>query len=372
VAGLTTGGMITEIRELARAAGGVETGKALTAQMNNYSKIIIYGAGNVGRNCAVFMQNKGFEIECFLDVKAECNSSFMNRPVYAPDDARLGMELRGSALVVLSLVMEEKGYTALEYRLREMGYSHFANAFYHLGLSREFYVIDEDEISDAFELMADEHSKDVFMSVFRAHALSDYKLPIQSPGMIEYVDVNVPFRHNYKFFVDCGAFTGDSLANLVTKHRVEHYLGFEPDPLNYKKLLKSAGKLRDRVERLTLFPLGVSDKNENLKFHATGGSGSRIDEYGEYIIQTVCLDNILIGHNELMIKMDVEGYEIAALYGSKRLITETAPDLAVCVYHNITDLWRIPLLIKEWMPEYRFYMRNHGIGTLGTVMYAAV
>jgi len=73
-----------------------------------------------------------------------------------------------------------------------------------------------------------------------------------------------------------------------------------------------------------------------------------------------------------MIKMDIEGAEINALKGAKHIIQYTMPDLAICVYHKISDLWRIPNMLKQWVPEYKFYMRNHKERTLETVLYATM
>ena len=41
------------------------------------------------------------------------------------------------------------------------------------------------------------------------------------------------------------------------------------------------------------------------------------------------------------------------------LIKENKPKLAICVYHLEEDLWEIPILIKQLVPEYKIYMRQH-------------
>ena len=93
---------------------------------------------------------------------------------------------------------------------------------------------------------------------------------------------------------------------------------------------------------------------------------------GRKIIQTVKLDDILKGYSDLVIKMDIEGAELNALYGARRIITETKPELLISVYHKISDLWRIPLLLKKWVPQYRFYLRSYASATIDTVLHAVV
>lgn len=53
--------------------------------------------------------------------------------------------------------------------------------------------------------------------------------------------------------------------------------------------------------------------------------------------------------------MDIDGAEYDALEGAKKTIIEYQPTLAVCVYHKRDDLINIPLLIKEYVPEYKLF-----------------
>ena len=48
-----------------------------------------------------------------------------------------------------------------------------------------------------------------------------------------------------------------------------------------------------------------------------------------------------------------------ALKGSEKTIKLYKPRLIVSLYHRTEDLIKLPLLIKELNPEYRFYLRHH-------------
>ena len=165
---------------------------------------------------------------------------------------------------------------------------------------------------------------------------------------------------------------GDTLEELVKHYKTENYFGFEPDTKNFEKLTETADRLKNNFGRAVLFPAGVGDKNEFLKFESSNNSVSKISQDGGEIIQVVRLDDVLKGYDNLMIKMDIEGAEIAALNGAKKIITETKPDLAISIYHKPSDLWKIPLLLKEWVPDYKFYMRNHSGFTVETVLYCHI
>lgn len=53
------------------------------------------------------------------------------------------------------------------------------------------------------------------------------------------------------------------------------------------------------------------------------------------------------------IKYDLEGAEIPAIKGAEKTLRTYKPKLALSIYHNIEDLWEIPLLVKEYVPEYK-------------------
>ena len=67
-----------------------------------------------------------------------------------------------------------------------------------------------------------------------------------------------------------------------------------------------------------------------------------------------------IGEPLTFIKMDIEGAEQAALRGCSQHIRKERPKLALSVYHNFEDLWKLPRMIEELVPGYRFFLRYHG------------
>lgn len=62
------------------------------------------------------------------------------------------------------------------------------------------------------------------------------------------------------------------------------------------------------------------------------------------------------------IKMDIEGAEIEAINGAKKVIGEHKPKMAICVYHDYSHYSRIKHAIKKISPGYKFE-------TLGPVLY---
>ena len=62
------------------------------------------------------------------------------------------------------------------------------------------------------------------------------------------------------------------------------------------------------------------------------------------------------------IKMDIEGAEIDALNGARKVIAGHHPKMAICVYHDYSHYQRIKRTIKRINPHYKFE-------TLGPVLY---
>jgi FkbM family methyltransferase len=69
------------------------------------------------------------------------------------------------------------------------------------------------------------------------------------------------------------------------------------------------------------------------------------------------------------IKMDIEGFEIAALKGAAKTIEHFSPKLAISLYHKWDDFFTIPLFLKEKYPFYKFYLDHHTIHGEETVLY---
>jgi hypothetical protein len=69
--------------------------------------------------------------------------------------------------------------------------------------------------------------------------------------------------------------------------------------------------------------------------------------------------------------MDIEGAELNALKGAERIIKEQKPKLAICIYHKPEDVWEIPNLLLDFVPDYKFYIRHCTYSSfLDTVLYA--
>ncbi|MBU3844586.1 MAG: FkbM family methyltransferase [Candidatus Anaerobiospirillum pullicola] len=173
-------------------------------------------------------------------------------------------------------------------------------------------------------------------------------------------------------FIDCGACFGDTSLWAYQEGAKEVY-SFEPSPDNFLSLKINMEQFGYDPNRC--FPYAVGDKDEDLHFAAAPGmAGScNVNANGNVVVHSVKLDDFLKERNikPTFLKFDIEGAEMGALRGLRETITTFKPKLAVSLYHKLSDMWEVPLLIKEMVPEYKFYCRKNHIKN-EFILYAAV
>ena len=123
---------------------------------------------------------------------------------------------------------------------------------------------------------------------------------------------------------------------------------------------------------------GVWSKTTNIRFISSGDSASHvaectnIDSSDLEVIPVIAMDECEICRDATFIKMDLEGSEIKALQGAKKLILKNKPKLAICIYHSDEDMTGIIDYIHDLVPDYKLYVRHHSVGVIETVVYAII
>jgi FkbM family methyltransferase len=143
-------------------------------------------------------------------------------------------------------------------------------------------------------------------------------------------------------------------------------MAFEPDAVNFSKLIKKNEKYN-----LIPLPLGLWSSNLTMNFSANekNSFASGIESGGSTLIQCVSLDTVAFNFNPNLIKFDIEGSELEALHGAKKLIHKYKPNLCISVYHRPGDPLDILDLLSKWKLGYQFYLRCHEYNTYGLVLY---
>jgi len=342
-------------------------------------KILLYGAGAFGRETYLDLRKNGIPVIAFLDINAQPGKTLFDAPVRKPDNDCLPGSDRRDITVILSIVLPAPARNEIISYLQRLGYRDIIDAQTIRALRipyspekmepvQENLHNERKNLLSAFSLMADEESSRIFTANLRAHLEREYSETPESIGTTQYREPNIPRDMRLERFVDCGAYTGDTLSSLAKRGKTTDYAGFEPGQQSFLQLKLTAEVLKSTIT-CSVYPYAVSDHEGMMNFSDIAGSGS-LDVSGKAEVRVVRLDDVLCEFQPTMIKMDIEGEEYRALLGAREIIRKYRPDLAICVYHYISDLWRIPNLIESWDLGYTFYLRTHSSATMETVLYA--
>lgn len=351
--------------------------------------ILLYGAGNIGKKLYSCLKENGIDVIGFLD-RADTNSSNYEVPVYHPESRDIA-KFKKNTHVILSALFPLNLSAEIKRQLSELGFEHvfalhevklnsidcegfYKNLFLGSYPINDMLDKDREKVLEAFSLFDTDEEREFYIQNIKAYVtrnFTGFKKPFDIA--LQYLAHDIPKKKNYSNFIDCGSFDGDTLRNLM-QHDVgiKNYVAFEPQNKLCEKISNYIEQHKKSFESALIFPCGVYSKIDKLTFSLSTDalSVAKIDRAGNDIIQCVAIDDVLKGFHPTFIKMDIEGAEIEAVKGAKETIMKYHPQLAICVYHSLSDMWEIPLLIKSFYNGYKFYLRNYQFMGLETVLYA--
>jgi len=346
--------------------------------------IFIYGTGTVGQDVHRILSQKNIIISGFMDHRLRETPFVNDVQVYQPTDEKLTSTQRKQAVIILAIHNRAVYIPGIIDNLQKMGYKNFISMidlydFFdkELGVrywltKRDFYQGFEDKIDMAYNLLADETSRDIYSATLRFRITGDFTL-LPIPDLEhQYFPLDLPAWKSPLRLVDCGAYDGDALQGFIKAgYKINALAAIEPDKENFAKLSSFTKQNLTNIPELILFPCGVSSQTSQLYFSSGRGEASAVISNGDTMIQCVALDDVLPNFAPTLIKMDIEGAEPDALFGAKELITKYKPGLAISAYHAPEHLWQIPILIKELAKgSYKFHLRAHAYNCFDTVLYA--
>ncbi len=242
-----------------------------------------------------------------------------------------------------------------------------------------FYRGHADEFSKVREMLQDDLSIDTFDRVIRYKLTGDHTLlrPCEAPPEEICSLLSLPEPASY---IDLGAYNGDTVTSYSKLFpRIRDILAVEPDRRNYRKLCETVHALygpeesneasslpetrsfSDGSTAVSCVRALISDhdgdayipRNRGRGVHETADAGNTEE------LTAISLVTLLSDRKADLIKMDVEGNEKAAIEGGRTILLRDRPALIVSCYHRSEDLFTLPLLVKEIVPDYKVYMRHH-------------
>jgi FkbM family methyltransferase len=346
--------------------------------------LVLAGAGNFGRNVLRALRQEGIEPLAFVDANEKLWSTRIDG-LEVLSHAE-GARRHGKTATFCVTIWRGEGVDTMAERMRPLRDLGCVNVIdfgplawrlqrsllphYSLDLPHKVLISAED-VRAAFDLWADDASRAEYVAQVRWRLRLDFdNLPLPVNERIYFPTDLYRLTHD-EVFVDCGAYSGDTIRDFLAlcQGNFRHVYAFEADPQNFRKLEYFVGSLATAVQkRIRISARAVSDHAGELRFSATGTAAAAAAAEG-VTVACVPLDDEQI-ECPTIIKMDIEGSEVAALQGATGLIRRHTPLLCVCVYHSQDHLWKIPLQVAANNGAYRFHLRPHLRASWDLVMYA--
>ncbi len=226
-----------------------------------------------------------------------------------------------------------------------------------------------------YQNLKDYRSKRILVNILYYWLMSDPKKigQIKDGTFYQYFDPDLVQCSEEEVFVDIGGYIGDTLINYSKafgKNCYKRMYCYEIVPANIEYIEKNVELFQ--LDNVIIRKKGASSRNGTMFLSSNVLSSiSQLSEAGSFDVPIVKIDDD-IEEDVTFIKMDIEGGEEEALLGCIEKIKENHPKLALSVYHNHKDLWKLPRIIYEADPSYHFYLRYYGSAILPTeyIIYA--
>ncbi len=352
-----------------------------------FTKIVLFGAGSLGRKLLARLLADKQEICCLSDNdQSKWGQRIEGIEVLPPSEA--AKRFASSAAFVVSIWNYDHSYAITRTQLRLLGCQRIlpphplmcalgGDVLPHYSLDQPSKIIAAaDDVRRGFDRWADDESKAAYVATVRARLeMNSEYLP---PPRDHYpVDLYKPSADDV--FVDCGAYDGDTIADFLRRRTgtFQRIVGIEPDADNFRRLEASIGDLpRDIRAKVTLVNAAAAEKRGTASFLSTGTMAAALADFSTIgprptvEVQCLPLDEIVTGLTPTFVKVDVEGAELSVLKGAQSQISRAQTIWAVTTEHVFDDLWKIPFYFQSVSGDYDLFLRSHGYEALDLVCYA--
>jgi hypothetical protein len=137
--------------------------------------------------------------------------------------------------------------------------------------------------------------------------------------------------------------------------------------------MREAFQMNPRLaSHIELFDVGLADGDSMRDASHSTPQGVNPGARLEQGLPTRTIDGLVRSHEIEhidLIKMDIEGSELAALRGAENSLRRWRPKLAISLYHRPEDFFAIPLWLKSLDCGYRLFLNHYSIHHEETVLY---
>lgn len=347
-------------------------------------KAVLLGSGTLGRRALGLLRGLGANVLAFCDNNtAEWGNRIDGVSVLSPREAAA---LYGKSAVFFVTIWNDRHWFAeTKEQLTGLGcdcvstyapiFWRFPETFLTLLLLNEpphrLYK-DKANVLRAESIWGDEESLSIYRANIAWRALGDASNLPGRPEFFTYFPHELFRPRTEDTFLDCGAFDGDTVKEVLElcPQGVAAIYAVEADSISFEKLTHFIHSLPEAVgSKIHALQVAIGEQRCQLHFECTGSLTSKASEHG-VLVECFTIDEVFKDKPLSIIKMDIEGAEYGALQGGRGVIERDCPILAICVYHTQNDIWRIPLLLHDLLPEHKLFLRAYEGDGFQTVVFA--
>lgn len=348
-------------------------------------KIALFGVGVGLVDIIEFLKKNNIKISYVIDNSVEkCGkkvgevnskiTDYINDIMILNPKQLLSIESNNSLFVIITPFQH---FDVIEKQLDSLGFNDYYFPFKYFYKRCEYSDAENDKISLVHDILEDGESKKAYNYYIKGLITSDvemFKKAMVYSKNLPYVTPDFFTFSSTEVFVDCGAYTGDTITDFINHVKGKYKLiyGIEPNSQTFRLLSENLSC----YDNIQLFNKGISEVCQTLGINTYGNkdAGSNLveinNDYNGEIIHTVSIDEICKEQDVSYIKMDIEGFEEKALIGARKTIEKYKPKLAISVYHKKEDIYTIPLLIKELNKNYKLFFRSYYPNPCDGIIYA--
>lgn len=329
-------------------------------------KIALWGAGRAALKVCELLKTDGHNVACFIDNNPEKQGGYLkNLPIVSKTDCIINevkfiiVTPRGIGKAILKDIQLIKPAMTFD-------------CYYFLQHSSEFKILYDN-------LFKDNRSKEILKQIALANINGDnhYYAQINEPN--QYYCIAEFMQKKNEYLAEVGAFVGDSLERFIwLNQEFKKIYAFEPAKRQFKALKYRIKRLNNEWaledEQIIAINIGIGEFPQKVKINkSVGFSNYNIQKTGVNnfnILDLTSIDDYFKDKHISFLKADIEGDEMFMLKGANEVIKKQMPKIAICTYHNISDLIEIVNYILKLVPKkYKFALRHHSNNFTETVLY---
>lgn len=338
--------------------------------------IVIWGAGQVASVIEKYLKKKKIPIaDVFVDDAYYSEKMYLNSIQVIPKSKLLEKYKQVDVIIGFS------DYQVADAQEKEEWvneYFYFAYTAYGEFDRTPFKLIEENicKYQAVYDMLADKKSKDVFIAFLQTKLSGNAKYTLQVfDGRLSYFNNDLYRVTGEEVYLDVGSAAGENVKQFIAESG-GHY--------GYIYAVEPEEKLRrDLEEYVSANEIGQFEIASKGAWNTSGtinflfdGESSRVCASSEKEaegLQVELLDHMFAYKKKVtLLKIQYRDGVVEALLGAKKILQEHRPKIAIMIGYGMDNICKVPLLIKELNPDYKFYLRFNRGAAQTIVLYGLI